>query len=72
MKFQSPMFTKANHCFSIVFRGECPELQNNELNQGTTEAAACLHKRMQRYLKTPASHLSVDGKQFENRAFRKR
>ena len=41
----SPMFTDpgANNCFSIIFRGEYQELENNELKHKNTDAIVRVH-----------------------------
>ena len=48
----SPMFTRpeANNCFSIIFRGDYQELQNNRLIYKDTDAIiVCLLTGMQPY-----------------------
>ena len=42
LKF-SPMFTPANICFSIIFRGEYRQLQNHRLEHGNTDLFVCIH-----------------------------
>ena len=45
----SPMFTEpeANNCFSVIFRGEYQEPQNNRLKHKNTDAIVRVHAHMQ-------------------------